>query len=76
MMDTDGWSTPEVKVKGGRRICGCVCVCVYVHACVCVCVCVLNNAPVNLHICKDDTSVLSSMCGLCTAAIMRNTHRA
>ena len=51
-------------------------VCVYVCMCMCVCVCVLNNAPVNLHICKDDTSVLSSMCGLCTAAIMRNTHRA
>lgn len=26
MMDTDGWSTPEVKVKGGTRVCVCVCV--------------------------------------------------
>lgn len=24
MMDTDGWSTPEVKVKGGTRVCVCV----------------------------------------------------
>lgn len=56
MIEDDGWSTPEVKLK--QR---CLCLCVFKHG--------LWNT------CKDDTSVLSSMCVSNSAYTHKHTHK-